>query len=387
MRPIGSGTFLPFPRARHILMLNPEFDLLLTALLDGELDPEPRLRVESAVRDDPAASHRLAVLSRVRDLVATLPPPDTTPDVSGEVVALLASRRRSSFRTIRFATAILTGLAAAAVLMLMSGPPKRPSAGPEMAREPGRIKPRQTPFAPPSPAIVARPIRPTPGRLTLDVAIREDVLAAEIRQRDDLAGLDGLVRQTDAQVIEVLVDEVGPASLGALDDIVRTTSRFKPNHARVHVVQGIQIDPARPGRACAYVLVMDEHEYAKFRRKLDDRFPESATQPAPITQDSLASLSKLGQVEFFRDTLPAGTLKNPPTELSPEVAIRSPKRDAGDEQFLTPGGKPVRPGQPKPQSNPPDKKAEVAAKPIENAKESSRRVYVVWLSPRDRPRS
>ena len=366
-------------------MLNPELDLLLTALLDGELDTEPRLRVESAVRGDPAASDRLAVLTRVRDLVATLPP-ERAPDVSGEVVAILAARRRSSFRTLRFAAVVVSGLAAAALLMLIGGPPKQPSGGPAVADTPNPIQPRRSPVTPPRPAIVARPIQQTPARPTFDTAIREDVLVAEIRQRDNRAGLDGLVRQIDAQVIDVLVDEVGPASLGALDDIVRSTSRFKPNHARVHVVQGIEIDPARPGRACVYVLVMDAHEYAKFRRKLDDRFPESASKPAPIARDSVASLSKVGQVEFFREILPAGTLMDPPLDVSPEVAIRSPMRDAGNEQFIPPGGKPLRPGQPKAKSDLSDKPPGVAAKLAENAMESSRLVYIVWLSPRDRPR-
>lgn len=377
------GLIPSYPPSPTDFMLNPEFDLLLTALLDDELETEPRRRVESAVRVDPAAADRLAVLTRVRDLVATLPPVPA-PDVSGEVVSILASRRRSAFRTIRFAGAVASTLAAAAFLMMISGP-TQPSGRLAVAPASDRIKPRPSPVAPTPPAIVAHPTRPTPARPTFDAAIREDVLTAEIRRRDDRAGLDNLVRQTDAQVIDVLVDEVGPASVGALDDIVRTTSRFRPNHARVQVVQGIEIDPSRPGRACVYVLVMDEHEYAKFRRKLDDRFPESASKPASIARDSVASLSKVGQVEFFRDALPAGTLTDPPADLSPEVAIRSPSRDAGEERFIPPGGRPLRPGQPK---SLPDHSGKLpgVAKPTEKAKESSRLVYVVWLSPRDRPR-
>lgn len=365
-------------------MQHPEFDLLLTALLDGELDPEPRLRVESTLRGDPVAADRLAVLTRVRDLVASLPS-EQGPDVSGEVVAILASRRRSSFRTVRFAAAVFTGLAAAALLLLVGGPPRQPVGGRKMAQGPEPLKPSRSPIVPPRPAIVAGPTRQIPTGPSLDAAIREDVLVAEIRQREDRAGLDGLLSQTGAQVIDVLVDEVGPASISALDDIVRNTSRFKPDHARVRVVQGIRVDPARPGRACVYVLVMDEHEYAKFRRKLDDRFPKSASQPSSIGRDSLASLAKVGEVEFFRDTLPAGTLTDPPTDLAPEVAIRSPGRDAGDEQFVTPGGKTIRPGQPGDRVHVAQQQLG-AAKPIENAKGPSRRVYVVWVSPRDRPR-
>ena len=87
---------------------------------------------------------------------------------------------------------------------------------------------------------------------------------------------------------------------------------------------------------------MDEHEYAKFRAKLDDRFPESASEPARMSKDLLASLPKVGRVELFRDTLPAGTLMHPPANFVPELGIRVPKQQGGDEVFINPRGIAVR---------------------------------------------
>ena len=335
----------------------------------------------------PAAADRLAALTRVRDLVATLPPPEPTPDVSSEVVALLSSRRRSSFRTIRFAALIVSGLAAAALLMIVVHAARRPHADPELAlaAQPDRPLRHPLPLVP-LVATGARAVRPALARLSPEAAIRADVLAAEIRDRDNRGALDSLLRHDGIRVVDVLVDQIGPSTLDILDDVVRTTSRVKPNHARVHVVQGVEIDPAKPGRVYAYVLVMDEHEYAKFRRKLDDRFPASTTEPEPVSRGAMASLSKVGRVEFFRDTPPSGTLTRPPADLLPEVAIQVPKREGRDEVFIAPDGKTMRPRESSTRPTMPEEKSTVTATLGSPPKPSQALVYVVWLATRDRPR-
>ena len=224
--------------------MNPEFDLLLTAYLDGELESEPRLRVESAVRGDPSAADRLAVLGRVRDLVAALPAPESCPDVSGEVVARLALRRRSSFRTAKYAAAIFSGLAAAAVLLMLRAPGL--SAGrPASARS--RPEAREISACPARRAAAdARAATFADPRSTLRSPTRS------WRPRSAIAttgpAWKGLLRQGGVRVVDLLVDEFGPASLGVLDDMVRTTSRIRPDHAKIHVVQGVEVDPSRPGR-------------------------------------------------------------------------------------------------------------------------------------------
>jgi hypothetical protein len=368
--------------------MNPEFDLLLTAYLDDELGHEPRLLVETALRGDPKVAERLAVLGRVRDLVAALPPPEPVPDLSGEVVAFLQTRRRSSFRAAGYAAAMISGLAAAAILIMLRTPTHGPVGDRLATRLPEVRKALPAPPAPPRRAIVSRPIPPT-----LDMAIREDVLAAEIRERDDRSGLADLLKQDEVRVVDLLVDEVGPASLEALDSVVKSTSRIEHRHARIHVVQGVEIDPSRPGRACAYVLVMDEHEYAKFRKKIDDRFPGSASKPAPMPRDSVASLAKVGRMEFFRDGLPTGTLTRPPAEVLSEVASRAPKREGGDEVFITPRGEFVRPrdfpGKGGGLTNvpvAPEEKRAPGALAAGPPNERLPLVYVLWVSARDRPR-
>src|SRR5215213_6161145 len=75
--------------------MKPEDEIFLSAYLDGELDPEGRSGVESAMLSDPALGERLRQLAAVRDLVANLPRPAARVDLAASVVAR-ARRRRAS---------------------------------------------------------------------------------------------------------------------------------------------------------------------------------------------------------------------------------------------------------------------------------------------------
>src|SRR4051812_31797905 len=67
--------------------MTPEFpdESLLTAYLDGELDPDQRTSIASALVSDPELAEQLRKLSSVRDLIAGLGRPALTVDLSGAI--------------------------------------------------------------------------------------------------------------------------------------------------------------------------------------------------------------------------------------------------------------------------------------------------------------
>jgi hypothetical protein len=218
--------------------------------------------------------------------------------------------------------------------------------------------------------------------------LRDDVLKAETQTRDIRASLASLLQQGDegeARLVNVVVDDLGPASLGLVDEAIDGTPRVRPKHAKIHVVQGVEIDRKHPGKACVYVLVMDEFEYAGFRRRLDERLPGSTTDPVAAPVHTLASLPSVGRIEIYDTKKPAGTLMPPDIPGNGRLALRPSKVEEQRGSIIDP-----RSGQPqvvevtpaKPADPDPKDSVKVANKPGT----PTRSVFLVVVTPRDRSR-
>ena len=65
---------------------------LLTAYLDGELEPDERVSIESALLVDPELARRLRQLSEVHELIAGLPRPVLLVDLTEEIESRIGPR-------------------------------------------------------------------------------------------------------------------------------------------------------------------------------------------------------------------------------------------------------------------------------------------------------
>ena len=366
------------------MAMNTELDLLLASYLDEELEPEPRQLVETLLRSDPAVAARFTTLGRVRDLVATLSAPEAFPDVSGEVLAIVFAQRRTTWRNWKFAGSIAAGLAAAALLLFWNfgTGPRKHEIGPNLAKS-DTPRPR---LVLPLPMNMALAPQAVPLSMQA-LPIRQNVLKAEVQARDSRLELVSLLKQGEVRLINVIVDDLGPASLKLVDAAIDDTSRVRPKHAKVHVVQGMEIDPAHPGKACVYVLLMDEFEYGRFREQLQARLPDSMSKPVAAPVTALDNLATIGRIEILDRKVPASTLK-PPDLLF--IARRPHKFEQSKQKILGSQegeGQPLDLGQAGSlkEKDAPDRLG-IAAKPTRTSESSTRAVFVVWVSPRDRTR-
>lgn len=309
--------------------MNPEDETFLSAYLDGELTAAQRSVVDAAVGTSPVLADHLRELGAVRDLVAGLPRPALSVDLSGPVVAAIQRRsvaavglrRRVLIRTVG-------GLAAAAsvVLALTVGlrGPARPlaarngPAGPAVvAAKPAHIGDRALPPVAPAepdgvvatanpdaqPVASGRPARPivrsTAG--TLDVA--------EIRRDRDLATVRNLLDNPELTRIFVVVDVIGGNAGDRVNKLVHDAPRLDPAYGRITVSQGIVIDPKHPNRATVFALVADDREMKHLRDTLNHEFPD-AVREEPADPSFVTRLSGIGDVALLSGTR-ATELLNP----------------------------------------------------------------------------
>src|SRR4051812_21215633 len=99
---------------------------LLSAYLDGELDPDQRSSIEAALLADPELAEQLRRLAAVRELVAGLPRPAPTVDLAGAIGARIGRRPSREDRRERSSThlrgiAVLAGLGLAATVLIGIG--------------------------------------------------------------------------------------------------------------------------------------------------------------------------------------------------------------------------------------------------------------------------
>jgi hypothetical protein len=381
---------------------NPDLDPWLGAYLDGELDADGRRRVEQAARSDPALADRMTSLSRVRDLVATISHPEEAVDVSGEVVASIARKahaRRLAWRRAHLGfAAALPALAAAAALMMMAWPGKVGVPGPPLRTKLAALR-----VAPPAltRALTARPIRTAPAILPVERAIPATLLASETKARDDLARFEALVGRKDVRQINVVVDTLGPTTLGDFDEVIKKSSRREPEHARIRIVQNVSLDPRKPGPACVYAVVMDEVERDALYTKLRKSELKSFRESGPPEAETLASLPRIGTIEILHGEPRATLLSGPPPgAVATALALEHPERTIRRDGIMPMGGalgpfdRPPAPASPAR----PDRKAETPPAPRPSVREDRpapegrggdgdpdppSRAYLVWLTVRD----
>src|SRR4051812_37648959 len=90
---------------------------LLTAYLDGELDPARRSSIATALSSDPDLAEQLRRLSSVRGLVAGLSRPALPADLSAAIAGRMGRTSRHARRR-RVAALTVGGLALAATVLL-----------------------------------------------------------------------------------------------------------------------------------------------------------------------------------------------------------------------------------------------------------------------------
>src|SRR5262245_32276816 len=99
--------------------MKPEDEPFLSAFLDGELDPDQRAAVESALISSPILAEHLRRLASVRELVANLPRHPARRDLSKAVLERIRQRsERSVLRRRRAVVGTRRVLAAAASIVL-----------------------------------------------------------------------------------------------------------------------------------------------------------------------------------------------------------------------------------------------------------------------------
>lgn len=320
-----------------------EDEIFLSAYLDGELDPEQRSSVESALLSNPALAEHLRQLTVVRDLVANLPRLTLHEDLSSAILARARTRMRNSLTSrLRHSPLTRIGLAAAAVVVLAVGlglltgrtQPVPPASAPPPVVVAAVRAPQTEP--PPNSQLKARPSdalvahhsdAPSVVPQHLPVASRRD--ETEVQNDREQMRIRKLLDSPDLKHVFIVVDEIGGDVPGRVEGLVRDTARLDPLFGKITVSQGIVIDPKHPNQATVFALVMDQNEVEQFRNRLKLDFPtqfeEVAPDPVVVTQ-----LSGIGQIAVSSGSR-ATALSPPPVNEDLKTAIRThtpPKNQA-----------------------------------------------------------
>jgi anti-sigma factor RsiW len=309
---------------------------LLSAYLDGELEPDERLSIESALEGDPELAEQLRQLTAVHDLLATMPRPIPPIDLASAVDAALAAGPRPRRRRHTAGNLGRLGLAASLLLGL----------GLALAVAVSRLAPAPAPM-PLEPARVTAPtIARAPVTEVADLAPREELrlrptLAQAPRSpvpAPDRAVEEAARRQHDAETIQAMLDsprlrrvlfvtdviggETAPNTntLGRVEELVQKTPRTEATYGRITVSQGIIIDPQHPNEATVFALVMNDQELEIFQKRLAQSFPqqveERGADPAVVTQ-----LADIGSIAVLPGTGASAVVI--PRDVSPQVAMRT----------------------------------------------------------------
>ena len=317
---------------------------LLTAYLDGELEPDERASIESALVADPVLAKQLWRLTELRDLIVGLPRPVLPVDLAGAISARIgpsrvalgfwpALRPRS-----RVVAAALWGFALAASLLIAVGLALRsrgPASPPTRGLPPVEIVEIPTRSVEPKPANVAESTPPRPGLTPRPAAV--------VRKRDDVAAGEEFRAMLDSPRLRrvfLVTDIIGEGTPDRVGELVQKTPRTDASYGRIIVSQGIVIDPLHPNEATVFALVMNEQELGHLRRRLEQSFPQRVEE-AEADPIVVAQLAEVGQVAVMRGT-PASSVVIP-GDVSPQIALRenpSLQRPVQTSQLTPPFGRP-----------------------------------------------
>lgn len=383
---------------------------LLTAYLDGELEPSRRLTVEAALLSSPRLAARLRDLTRVRDAVGGLSRPPAPEDLASavrsrieEAEALRRRRlagRRLALRRLLYlapASAIAAGLLVAWSVQGLrhadpdpepgrTGPSTAhavPAPATEVIREADRVADTPTGPAEPGPAVEAS-TTPGPALATAepDAAREGEILV----NQDRFLRLLGRMK---ARRMLLLVDSLDDDRLGRVESAIDETIRSDARRARFHVFQGLRVDPAHPGEAYVFAVVLDDLELANFRENLGLRFPGHDLGAEPVEPGLVAQLSETHPLDVLEGR-GAGSLVRHDSDPGPRVAIRTRDFDPiggvadvplfGPPLPLPPGRRVVAPRDataPRGADEPP---AVAGAQDVPEPASREQVVYLVWVA-------
>lgn len=295
--------------------MNPDDQTFLTAYLDGALNPEQRLQVESSLSTDPGLADELRDLAAVRDLVAALPRPPAGVDLSASVLASIA-RRRAPGRLRRafepgglFATrggraAVLLASAAALLVVALATvvsrslqPPEHPGLVVRRGHEapPPRVNPAPTPRPEPAPPVLVAVPTPPPDPRTLAPGAEERLRDA---QRENVRRLlDSPNLRTVFHVADVQHGKTTRLVSQALSQLPRKY----PTFVRLDVAADASLDDTRPGATAVFALVVDDTELQTIRDRLRGEFPFQFEEAAP-RPERVTLLADVGEESFLKGT-------------------------------------------------------------------------------------
>jgi anti-sigma factor RsiW len=316
-------------------MMSPNDESVLSAYIDGELDPLDRRAVESSLASNPRLAEEVRRLSAVRDLVSELSRP-VGPDVSGEVlrrVCVRLGRRRPwimSPRALPWAACALAVSALIGLLVVLPALRRHPAArndveekvavrpAPTPPREPARVgeahvASSRQPAAVGTGAPVEHPaIEPRTGDASLKIALR----GAESGEPLDHRRLRSLIDDPRLHRVFFVTDQIGESVENQVASFVERTSQR--NFLKITVSEGIIIDPLHPGKATVFAVVLDETQLDPFRKGLmeefKDRVQDQEVDPAVAMQ-----LADIGQVV----SLPAHPIADVTIPDSTRLAFRT----------------------------------------------------------------
>jgi hypothetical protein len=323
-------------------------DSLLSAYMDGQLDPEQYQTVESALVSDPQLAEQFRHLTTVRELLAGLSrdaPVDVTVPVLNRIRMRLRLRAILAAPTPRWTRApAVLGIAATILfaLAISLSPMRRLLApdGPEGNRNPLttalRTSPRPTI---PIPQLDA-PERREPSFVSLSDRDASGEVGSADRQPGNPHGAPGGVLEPaeieharqyldnpNLRHVLMIADMDGTAQQ-QVASVVEQTTRF--NYVKITIAQGVVIDPRHPDQATVFALVVSPSELETLRHRLrvalNDRVKEPPVDPRIVTQ-----LADIGDVQTFKPS-PAGEVVIPHDAL----AIKHPNDGRPEPQDRPP---------------------------------------------------
>jgi len=308
----------------------------LSAYMDGQLDPDQRQWVESALASNPRLAEQLRELTVVRDLVAGLAR-ETSDDVTPQVMEQIRARRailngrpegrshgirrfralHDSWRPGRERRVAVAGIltAAAGVIVVISLaishtlPLDRahPAAGPARAGAMARANLTTTRIDAGA-TTETREARPYSSHTSRSNAVAAGTAESRAEARiGPVAESTGSARSHDLEHYRQLLDNPnlrrsflirsGRDGKGEQDvaSAVERTTRY--GFFKTTVSQGIVIDPRHPDQATVFILLVNPQELDRLRDQLKVAF--SDLEENPVDPEIATQLADIGHVQAF----------------------------------------------------------------------------------------
>ncbi|MDR3618172.1 MAG: hypothetical protein P4L85_02390 [Paludisphaera borealis] len=306
-------------------------DSLLSAYLDGQVDPDQKRRAESAVASDPAAAEALHALAAVRDLVAGLSRPPA-PDVSVAVLSRLAAdaARPRPWKT--WGPYVGRGLGAAgiaasvAMVVVLGGQARswRLVEPPQVASTlvvpvPAPVSTVATPSTRTEAVATAQPKPVGPAPISTP-APAVTVVESRVAQRDDPPGFREFWATAGPRRDFAVTTDAGESTTATVATLVgQSTHR---DFYKIVVPTGANGVPGDEA-AVAFAATLDPNEFTTLQRRLESHFGKRVEERDADPEVS-ALLADVGQATSSPATPAADVLVPQTGELALRVRSGSP---------------------------------------------------------------